>query len=67
MALAMAGDTAKVPGLADALGAERPGALVGLDRLVLHRRNVEDARDLVVGERGVGDLAAVELASSPAW
>ena len=48
--------------LADALGAERAGDLLRFHRLVLHdTRNVDDARDLVVGERGVGDLAAVEL------
>ena len=34
--------------------------LLGIDQYVLHRRNVADAGDLVVGERGVGHLAAVE-------
>src|SRR5215472_19176238 len=49
-------------GLAHALGAERAVGLHRVDRLVLHhRRHVEDAGDLVVGERGIGDLAAVDV------
>src|SRR5712691_12365334 len=47
-------------GLAHALGAERAVRLVGGDRLALQRvRYIEDARDLVVGERGIGHLAGV--------
>ena len=50
-------------GLADALAAERAAALLGVHRLVHHaRRQVEEAGDLVLGERGVAQLAlGVEL------
>src|SRR6478672_6905945 len=44
--------------LAHALGAERTGALLRLDRLVGHvGRDIEDARNLVVREGCVGHLA----------
>src|SRR5262249_8761234 len=44
------------------LGAERTGALFGLDRLVDDQwRDVEQARNLVVGERGVGHLPGIEF------
>ncbi len=59
-------DGQKVDDLAHALGAER-AALLARARCsdVVHDlRNVVKARDLVVGERGVGDLAAVDGTSS---
>src|SRR4051812_40183826 len=48
--------------LANALGAERTAALLRHHDMVLDvRRNVVNARDLVVGERGVSDLARIKL------
>src|SRR5260221_7206953 len=48
--------------LADALAAERPIGLIGVDGLVLEcHRQVVDAGDLVVCQRRIGDLAAVEM------
>src|SRR5262245_42094178 len=53
---------AKRRGLAHALGPKRAVRLLGVDRFVLHHpRHVEDARNLVVGERGVGHLPRVDV------
>src|SRR6478609_693389 len=47
---------------ADTLGAEWAVALIGVDCLVLHYRgHIANARNLVVGERGIGNLAAVNM------
>src|ERR1700722_5020572 len=46
----------------DAFGAERSAALLGEYDVVLDvGRNIVDAGDLVIGERGVGDLTRVKL------
>ena len=47
--------------LADAFGAERAVALTPSTVSFIHRRHVVDARNFVVGKRGIGDLPAVEI------
>src|SRR5262245_6555070 len=49
-------------GFSRSFGAERSVLLIGVDRLVHHHfRHVEETRNLVIRERGIRDLAGVEM------
>ena len=61
MALAIAGETPNVPDSPSPLAPNGPVFCSAVDQFVVHRRDIANAGDLVVGERGIGDLAAVEL------
>ena len=61
IALAIAGETAKVPDSPTPLAPNGPSAVRRRHQFRLQRRDIVDAGDFVVGERGIGDLAAVEF------